>query len=311
MKSKLLLMVCMAHSVQAYICHAIIMRKFQPDVNRYHYVLGLGDFHDAIVPEDLVHRDAIKVWLEQPGNKGMRVITEDLNAPNVEGRSKMKGFALLPIVGSFLSGITDVVRAAGADAVNLEYRYGRLVAFSPLRHASKKISTIAAAQEVFLRDLIQEVEHELINIAQFSDNRILNAWYAAEAAKIRSAMKSLKWHTYANKTIAEYAATLHMPLRSYIDKHLLIFDRTILDMKIVHDIVANSHVHTTCIIAGGSHVDRAEVQLKRIGYEVVSRINPHSPFLIGFASFLLGGSMPAPYPIKLSELNSFLNKLPS
>ena len=312
MKNKFLLFIlCTAYSGEAYICHAVIMRKFLPDLNRYHYVIGLGDFHDTIVPEDQAHRDAVEAWLKQPHNKGMRVITEDLNAPSVEGRCGMKGYSLLRPIGAFLGGITEISRSAGAVVANLEYRYGRLIAFGPMRHSLKNLSTVAASETITVGDLIQEVEDELAHIARFSDGHLLNAWYATEVAKIRSAMQSFKWHTYADKTVAEYVASLHRPLRSYIDKHLLIFDRAIFDMKIVHDIVAHPNAERTCIIAGGSHIDRAEVQLNQIGYEVVFRIDPSCSLFSGLGAFFLGESMPTPYPIEKSKLTAFLNKLPA
>lgn len=311
MKNKIFFAVlCLAHSVHAYVAYAVCLRKFLPDLNRYHYVVGLGDFHDVILPEDAKQRDVVEAWLKQPGNAGMRVITEDLFVPNVEGRSGMNGYRLSPRKGAFLDGITNLVQASGAMPVNVEHRYGRLIAFGPLRNSSRNISTVAAAQGITVRDLIHEVEHELSCILQFSDGRILNGWYAAEVENIYATMQSLKWYDYANKTVADYVATIRVPLRSYIDNHLLIFDRAILDMKIVHDIVTNCHGKTTCIIAGGGHVDRAESQLKRAGYEVVSRINFQRPFLGLFTSFLPGAAMPHPYPIQIFELNSFLNKIP-
>lgn len=305
-KRLLLLLLCAgAQRSQAYLYNAIVMRKWLPEQNRYHYYIGLGDYHDATCAADTVHRDEVESLLRRPWNQGLRVITEDLTSPNAEGRCGVKGIRINKFEGAFLGGITEVCRAAGADAVNLEFRYARLASLGPVLHSDKELSALFATNKLLVEDLIQEVERELAGVATFRDGVSLNQWYACEAKAVRSAMNRFGWPSCAAQTVAAYLASLSVRLKPYIDKSLIRFDRTILDVKIVHDIVSRTDVERTCVIAGGSHIERVAERLKQIGYEVVLQLDPTFPFFSNLSAFLQSGAKPVPHPIDLSKLDSF------
>lgn len=278
----------------AYISQAVILRKeLQPGT--YHYVLGLGDFHDAIVPEDEKHRKTVKKWLAQ-APRGMRVITEDLCSLN----ARSKG-CLSSSKNDFLSGITRTCADVGADVFNAEYRYLRLTCFNSRVHAKKQSSQYQLLQKITMRELIQEVEDELAEIAKFSDGPILDVWYQTEIERIQAALKYYGWYRCADETVKLY----RKQNKRFALKELILFDKTVLDMKIVHDIV-NAAGKPVCIIAGLSHIERVEDRLIRIGYEPVHRIRSDWSLLGGIFSLLSGANSAMPNPVKPARLESFL-----
>lgn len=303
-KSLFLSVLCMhAFLLHAYVYQAIVMRKLLPEQQRYHTVIMLGDFHDTICEADSAHKATVAAWAKQSGNRAFRIITEDADSANVHGRRVIKGAGIVEFVykgpvGGFLTGITPACRDAGSVALNLEYRYARLMSLGPIGRSQedprKKLDSFFVAKKLLMSTLIQEVEDELVRIAAFRDGRELDQWYASEIESIRAAMRTFGWHSYARESIAAYLSGRPGSLRTCIKNELIPFDKTILDMLFVHDIVATPGVDVTCVLAGGSHVERVSDRLKQVGYTVLFHAKPSYPFFDT-----------DPYPIDMQKLALF------
>lgn len=255
-------------SLDAYIYHAVVMRKWHADLNRFHYFIGLGDFHHKQHPANQQHLDELQQLLVGSQNGSLRILTEDLSVANDIGRRGVQGFSINSR-GGLLGGLTDVCRGYGIDTQNLEYRYARVCALGPvLNDTSRDPSSFDSTRRLSVGDLTDEIYTELDRIAQFRDGPDLQAWYTSCVREVEKKMAFFNWPAYQRASVAEYVSHTKKPLVPFL-QNLLTFDAGLLDVKIVHEIMQHSDVERTCAIAGGSHIDRAGKALQKIGYTSV------------------------------------------
>ncbi|MEX0849309.1 MAG: hypothetical protein WD055_03705 [Candidatus Dependentiae bacterium] len=305
MKKKLCLVLClMMHNVHGYIYQAVVMRKWQPDFNRFHYFIGLGDLHDKKHPSNGEHVQKLEQLLANTQKDDLKLFTEDLSAANSDGHYVVKGY-LINSRGGILGGLTDKCRTFGIDVDNLEYRYARVCALGPvLNNRDKNIFDLASTCKINIGDFTNEIYDELDRIALFQDGAQCNGWYKKNMQNIKRKMRDLDWPSCQNAHIAEYLSCMNKPLVPFIN-HLLTFDASILDMKMVHEITQHTDKERICAIAGGSHIDRASKVLKKIGYSSVFQAKPTFQRVSNIDVGNVQNMQSKPQPISLDLLQKF------
>jgi hypothetical protein len=272
-KNILLFLVGCTFSMHAYIYQAIVMKKWKQNAQRYHYFIGLGDFHNKKHPVNAEHRQQLQALFGRMNQDTTKILTEDLSVPNVDGHFSSNGF-FINSRGGVLGGLTETCHDFGIHADNLEYRYARVCALGPiLNNLKENPFDFISTSKIRIADLAQEIDKELESISSFHDGSQLNSWYKEHCQKIKKNMYALGWHACSNATVAEYISCVRRPMLPVLNR-LLTFDASILDIKIVHEIVNNSSAERICAIAGGSHIDRASKALKKIGYTSVFETKP-------------------------------------
>lgn len=300
-----LVMLFLFNSLDAYIYQAIIMKKWNDLRNRYHYVIGLGDYH--IKNENVIKKqhDQLRVFLANMDAQSCKVITEDLSVPNIDGRCGSGKFRINSR-GGFLGGITEKCRDMGLNADNLEYRYARVCSIGPvLKDNAKDPKTYPSVAGISVGDVVKEIKDESQKIAKFNDGRVLNDWYRASVEQV-------------DKKIVAYGLTDHkMSMADYLAskksnpmllQKLLTFDRALLDAHIVHSVV-NTNKENICLLAGGSHIERVSQMLEKVGYKRVlelPKINAHPTQLESCVQSENGMSdnVNIPYAIDLSRFQN-------
>ncbi len=289
------------NSLDAYIYQAIIMKKWNDLRNRYHYVIGLGDYHikhDSVIKKQ---HNQLRSLLTNMDAQCCKVITEDLSVPNVDGRCGSGKFRINSR-GGFLGGITEKCRNMGLDADNFEYRYARVCSIGPvLKDVTKDPKAYPSVVGISVGDVVKEIKDESQKIVKFDDGRVLNDWYRASVEQV-------------DKKIVAYGLTDHkMSMADYLAskqnnptllEKLLTFDRALLDAHIVHSVV-NTNKENICLLAGGSHIERVSQMLEKVGYKRVlelPKINAHAARIESSLQSESGASdnMSIPYAIDLS-----------
>jgi hypothetical protein len=305
MKKKLCLVLClMMYNVHGYIYQAVVMRKWQPDFNRFHYFIGLGDLHDKKHPSNNDQVQKLEQLLANTQKDDLKIFTEDLSVANSDGRHVVKGY-LINSRGGILGGLTDKCRTYGIDVDNLEYRYARVCALGPvLNNRNANIFDLASTNKITIGDFTHEVCDELDRIALFKDGSQLNSWYKDRVLAIEKEMHSFDWPSCQDAHIAEYLSCMNKPLVPFIN-HLLTFDASILDMKMVHEITQHADKERICAIAGGSHIDRTSKALKKIGYSPVFQTKPVFQRVSNIDVGNVQNMQSRPQPISLDVLQKF------
>ncbi len=265
------ILICISPGIEAYLYQAVVMRKWNDLHDRYHYFIGLGDYHSKRHPANQQQRDQFESLLAQADSTDLKVLTEDLSVSNSDGRFSCGKF-YVNSRGGFLGGITDRCRYLGVDADNLEYRYARVCALGPLlNHSQKDPLSFASVRGISVGQLCSEVSTECDRIDAFDDGPILNEWYQRCVQKVGKQLVVFGWSLDDQTSVAEYIA--HVSGRLSLN-NLFTFDCSLLDAKIVHEIVNSQDKERVCAIAGGAHVERASDILQKVGYQPLFYIHP-------------------------------------
>lgn len=263
-----LMILFLFHSIDAYLYQAVVMKKWNDLRNRYHYVIGLGDYH--IKHDDAIKKqhDQLKSLLSQGDPQDFKILTEDLSVANTDGREGCGKFRINSR-GGFLGGITEKCRTIGLDTDNLEYRYARVCSIGPvLKNSEKDPKAFASVAGISVGDVVKEIKDESRKIKNFNDGSVLNSWYYASVEQV-------------DKKIIAYGLTDHsMSMADYLLnkkgnskflEKLLTFDCELLDANIVHSVV-NTDKDKICVLAGGSHIERVSQMLEKVGYKKVVQL---------------------------------------
>jgi|SRR4030095_2568765 len=258
-----------------YIYYVCVMKKMiNKQTNQPQMVIGLADFHDknhsANQQQRLyVENMLLKKCLEKKGT----LIVEDLSSVNNDGKMNCCNFGINSSEG-VLGQLANKAREAGILVHNVEYRYCRVAGISPLlNNLTVSPHLIKSAVAIDTVALHKEVADEIAAIKQYDDGKELNARYKKVVAAVSKALSALALcpHAAVQKkyTVAHYCSCL--PRKRYKQEleKLCIFDSPLIDMKILHAIVASPDVPLIIVAAGGSHIEHMVALLKRIGYESV------------------------------------------
>lgn len=302
-----LLILFLSFHVEAYLYQAVVMKRWDDLRDRYHYFIGLGDYHIKHASNQKQF-DQFSSLVTKLDPKSFKMLTEDLSVANSDGKWRCGKF-YVNSRGGFLGGITEKCRNMGCDADNLEYRYARvcsLVHFLNKKTEGSQAPVAAAA--ISVGDIVGEINHEIDRISSFNDEPVLKNCYQRSVEQV-------------NKKIADYGLTDHsMSMADYIMSKkrnptlinkLLTFDRGLLDAKIAHWTVNSTDKDRVCVLAGGSHIERVKEMLEKVGYKTVLELPKSADSHLDVESCvqserIVEKNISIPEPIDLDELRRWL-----
>ena len=259
--------------MQGYIYQARVLKKGQPRQADWHYVIGLGDYHDKKHHATGHQREQIEALLAGTEQNAIKLITEDLSTQNAHGRFGW-GSYYIDTRGGILGGLTQTAQNMGIDTENVEFRYGRVCALGPvLNHSHKQPRSLAPARTIQMCDLCNEINLELDTIKRFNDGPVLNAWYKKQTAAIEQKMANYGLRSAGGVSVADFVSCVQAK-RVPLVKKLLTFDSGLLDMKMVHAVINAQDKKRVCAIAGGSHIERVSSVLQTVGYKPIFTAKP-------------------------------------
>lgn len=259
----------------AFIYEVKVLKKWDSERKRYHYFIGLSDFHDKQHDATPGQIEAIQQLLRKMPRQETKVIVEDLSTENHCGR-KSCGRFFLNSRGGILGGLAQTCKDHRLDVENVEYRYCRVIALGPLLHNLKAdMSSIPSLKGVRVSDIMQEIQSAADHIKQYNDGSTLSKWYAQHLRDLAVHIERLKMEQYKNMSMAEYVAkhTTHANRLKTL-KYLLTFDSDLLNVLMVHYIQAAADKERVLAVAGGTHIMHVVEMLKKLGYKEIYSSRP-------------------------------------
>jgi hypothetical protein len=259
----------------AFIYEVKVLKKWDSARKRYHYFIGLSDFHDKQHNATPAQTEAIRQLLRQMPRHETKVIVEDLSTENNCGR-KSCGRFFLNSRGGILGGLAQTCKDHRLDVENVEYRYCRVIALGPLLHNLKAdLSSIPSLKGVRVSDIMQEVQSTADHIKQYNDGSTLSKWYAEHLRDLAVHIERLKMEQYKNISMADYVSrhTTHENRLKTL-KYLLTFDSDLLNVLMVHYVQAAADKERVLAVAGGTHINHVVEMLKKLGYQEAYSTKP-------------------------------------
>ena len=245
-----------------------ILRKQRAD--GFHYFIGLSDFHDKVHPITKQQLNKIEHLLAQCDKNETKILLEDLSSRGSGGRSSCGRFTVNSR-GGILGGLTRFCEERQLLVENVEYRYCRVSSLGPvLNNTYAHISQIPSVNDISIAELVQEIKDIVQEIKLYEDGPALTAYYKKNIQEVMDELKKLNMDARNQTSVGHYLALYsHQKNRLDVLKRLLTFDSSLLDLKMIHGVVA-SNKEKAVSIAGGSHITRvADALQKYMGYEVV------------------------------------------
>ena len=242
------------------------------------YIVFFSDFHDKKLPINQIQSQKIAYTLRRCHPFFVAVLTEDLSSQG-HGGNHGCGKYTLNSLGGVLGGLATRCRSYGLQVINLEYRYCRVVAFGPAAN-SVHVRTNGMQNcpgSITIQELLDEIQGVVQEIQRYDDGPFLNEQYKKSIKAIQHDIELLTLPASRHMLVHDFL-TNYVPYtqdKAAALKNLLTFDSELLDLKMVHAIVANSSAHYVLVFAGGSHVDRAAALLKKSGYQEVRTTGAH------------------------------------
>lgn len=251
----------------AFIYEIKVLRKWDADRQRYHYFIGLSDFHDKTHNSSPSQLNKLEQLLAGLDKKNIKIVVEDLSSKNAQGRKEC-GHFFINSRGGILGGLTDKTKDMGLDVDNIEFRYCRVSSLGPvLNNLSGSLESFPSAMHVKVSALIEEIMHEIKEIDRYSDGYTLNKIYESTVRDVLKAIKQLHLDVAQSLTVAQYLAQYsHNQNRLDLLKKLLTFDSSLLDAKIAHGVMQARNKNKVIAIAGGAHIARVCQLLTAQGY---------------------------------------------
>ena len=259
----------------AFIYEVKVLKKWDETRNRYHYFVGISDFHDKRHDATSSQVAAIHRLLRQMPKAQTKIIVEDLSTENNCGR-KACGRFFLNSRGGILGGLAQTCQSHKLSVENVEYRYCRVIALGPLLHnLNADVSTIPSLKGIRVKDLLQETQEAVNEIKRYNDGAVLASWYATHVKELAAHIERLKMDRYEGDSMADYVAQhTTNSTRLKMLKYLLTFDSALLDVKMVHSVQAAADKERVVAFAGGTHIVRVVDMLKKMGYKEVYSTKP-------------------------------------
>jgi len=229
-------------------------------------VIALSDYHDKKHPATVDQKIHLRDLLNTCKACKAHVIVEDLSSANTQGAQGC-GSYMVNSRGGILGGLSSTCKRMDLEVSNLEYRFCRVAAFSPLLNRAMVRGTNAHPSDaIYMRDIYAEIVQQIEKIAAFDDGSLLNAWYKQHIDLIRAQMQTLWGKDHNNMSVARYMI-VHTQERDKIHvlKKLLTFDSILFDLDLVHTIV-NTDAQIILVVAGGMHIENMCTMLEKVGY---------------------------------------------
>lgn len=267
MKYGVIMLLAQMVCTQAYVYQVQVIQSRDSQA-RPQVIIGLSDFHDKMHPANNAQRTVFLNMLSSIKQRDSYVvITEDLSSPNVYGAHQVHQYTISSRQG-MLAGLTQDCQKRGVATYNLEYRYGRVIAFGqllhqplahPFQHQPACIITIA--------DLLDEVEKMASYVHQSLVGQQSNALFVKQYAKMKKAIKRLELSQYRTSSCAAFlhCCTTQVDRTAFL-KELLTFDSCLIDCAMVDHIAKAQQATHVIVVAGGTHITRTFEHLKNQGY---------------------------------------------
>jgi len=256
----------------AFIYEVKVLRKWDDKNRRFHYFIGLSDFHDKIHKSNQNQLKKIEKLLAQLDKSKTKIAIEDLSSVNASGRSSC-GRYYVNSRGGVLGGLAQTTSAMGLDVSNVEFRYCRVVALGPvLNNLQDDLHKFPSVTTTNMQVLHDEIMNEVKDILAYEDGPLLKKVYSTIVEQIKTQIKKLHIEEHKHLTVAQYLEK-HSNAKNRLEllKNLLTFDSNLLDLRLTH--VVTSEVDTkdkVIAIAGGAHIGRVSELLQKFGYKDVS-----------------------------------------
>lgn len=247
-----------------------ILRKWDADHKRYHYFIGLSDFHDKMHPINKEHLAKLEQMLQVADKNSTKILVEDLSSANGQGRQACGRF-FVNSRGGVLGGLAQTTASMGHETENIEFRYCRVTALGPvLNHIQENLDQFPSVTTTPMATLIQEITGTIKEAIAYNDGSILKGFYDSSIQEVVKNLKKLHMDQHANLSVAQYLKNHSTPQnRMELLKLLLTFDSSLLDIKMLHSVVASLNKQKVIAIAGGAHIARTCEMLQKVGYEPV------------------------------------------
>ncbi|HSC25255.1 MAG TPA: hypothetical protein VLB80_03515 [Candidatus Babeliales bacterium] len=250
----------------SYSYHLCVVRNVTNTNNNQQLIICVGDYHFKNHPANKSQRIYIESLLQKYSRKS-KLVVEDVGSINNDGRMVCCNFGI-NCPNGLLGQLANTARSLGVVVDNVEYRYCRVAGVGPLLNninvnphsfrSSATISTLA---------LHKEVSDEIEKIKKYDDGKFLNGLYKRTVAAVHAALLKIDFNK--KLTVADYCLQLpHKDYRIQLET-LCIFDSALIDMNIMHSIIACSEVPLIFVVAGGSHIEHVSSLLMRMGCDVL------------------------------------------
>jgi hypothetical protein len=209
--------------------------------------------------------------------------------------------------GSSLTGLTDELEYAEIPSINAEYRFLRIIGCGLIRIMLLKRGKDGQYQDLTLEDsqeqskqgrscvsyeqrLEAKKQHELLKVSghevvqEFEDaaqeadlytDRSLTDYYRDTLHKLRSTGRIfLDSLNRDQEDIVKYFKTHIEPQeRDFLDDSLSLFDASLLDMRVLHNIVTHPDIKKQLLFCGAGHIEQVGSVLKKLlGYKQVAHV---------------------------------------
>ena len=287
-----------------------VLRKWYPNYNRYHYWVGVEDFHDKTHTANAPQRVKIEESLPCHNPKDLLVLVEDLSSVNDAGRVGCGPYYINSRVG-ILAGLGIFCRLNSIPVFNVEYRYCRVVGLGPvINNITTDPALFPSVQKVTIGQLAHEIDRVRTDLLLGNTKDAFKTLIQEKAREVTQEMKQLHLMQDYKKTVADYLKTNSTPLaRLDLVQKLLTFDGIFIGLKFAHATMQKAP-NTLKIIAlgGGTHINEA--------YEILQKIDNWEPVIhaqsnngpssaisksIGSSTDALNGSKPKPVSLELLE----------
>jgi hypothetical protein len=254
----------------AFIYEIKIMRKWDAARNRYHYFIGLSDFHDKTHQMNGDHLSKIEAIIRKSAPQDIKIVLEDLSSVSTTGRQACGRF-IINSRGGVLGGLASTCKNMGHEVDNVEFRYCRVTSLGPvLNHLQDSVDAFPSVTVTQMNTLHQETTDIINEIKTYEDGNILKKMYEKSLEDVNKMFKMLHLDQHQSGSVAQYLKT-HSTQKNRLEllKHLLTFDSALLDIRLVHSVLSAKNKSKVIAIAGGAHINRAAEMLEKIGYEQV------------------------------------------
>lgn len=295
---------------QAFVYESTVLRRWNGQLGRYIYFVGLSDFHDNASSVHKTQFSHLQELLRSVSTPAWEIGTEDISSVGV-GRSEHCGAFSIQAHGSLLGDFTRYCRVRGFLTNNFEYRFCRVAALGPvLNSIAKDPHSFEPTKHISVSALIREVDAIFSELRSRNDGPVLQAVYDACIARVRTQMKQFGWYEHQNKSVADYIAlvTTAQTRMSFL-RSFFTFDSVLLDLRILHNVL-NQNERSYLMFAGGSHTSRVAQLLTKFGYKKVQNVQSEAireydlKKCLG-SNVVDGAYCPRPAPIDIRHLQQF------
>lgn len=269
--TKFVLLLTICTQMQAYLYDVKVLRKWQPESNRYHYWVGCCDFHDKLHKYNGVQRKKIEEWLPDYNPEHILVLVEDLSSTNDVGRLGCGSYFINSRVG-ILAGLGSYCKINHIPVQNVEYRYCRVVALGPvINNIQVDPHSLPSAKKMTITHLTQEIEQTYNDLFLGSNNTEFKNTLSNKTVALHKGVEKLKGACQQYPTIADYLqGNTTTWNRLEVVKNMLTFDGILLGFKLVDATLKAEDKEKIIAFAGGTHINEAYELLQKIGgYEPI------------------------------------------